>query len=145
MIIYFLIKGWTRRNRLKVIFHFPPGFLPLLKITSINYSYSYLSFFSPQRKDFFLYLKWSFWIMQVPSNNASAQYKQYSICSLNSENNVLFIHIVLQINSSVSGEEGGSQLPKSLVFGLFIQMSQTRHIVSGIFCLFIHPQTLLHD
>ena len=49
-------------------------------------------------------------------NNVSAQYKQYSIYNLNSENNVLFIHIVLQINSSVSGEEG-SQLPKSLVLG----------------------------
>ena len=50
-------------------------------------------------------------------NNVSAQYKQYSIYNLNSENNVLFIHIVLQINSSVSGEEGGSQLPKSIVLG----------------------------
>ena len=51
-------------------------------------------------------------------NNVSAQCKQYSIYNLNSENNVLFIHIVLQINSSVSGEEGGgSQLPKSIVLG----------------------------
>ena len=49
-------------------------------------------------------------------NNVSAQYKQYSIYNLNSENNVLFIHIVLQINSSVSGEEG-SQLSKSIVLG----------------------------
>ena len=60
-------------------------------------------------------------------NNVSAQYKQYSIYNLNSENNALFIHIVQQINSSVSGAEGGD------------------HIVSGIFCLFIHPQTPLHD
>jgi hypothetical protein len=33
-------------------------------------------------------------------NNVNAQYKQYSIYNLNSENNVLFIQIVLQINSS---------------------------------------------
>ena len=77
-------------------------------------------------------------------NNLSAQYKQYLIYNLNSEKNVFFIHIVLQISSSVYGEEGVT-ITYINSLGTLHPDCQTRHIVLGIFCLFIHPQTPLHD